>query len=234
MSKPRSYGLNGRALYTSVVKPMYTWLTYTVNAADTGGLGVTSVKSNGFVESVFMHTSQTPGSVNGITNPNPVVGYALITLKTNFNTYLGLRCNLEPPTANTSTTSTTAGNVYVITALGTATLAQWQAAGLPAGFTPTLGQTFVAKATGTIGGSAHVGTPGVPVITHVNVVGDPTTTVANANVYQYAGAQVVLQFAAATSSSVTTLAPTAPADGTIVRVELCYDGSSVTIGTGGL
>lgn len=229
MSVARGYGLNGKSLYSNIAKPMSTCLTWTVNAADTGGIGITSLKSNGFVEYVFMHTSQTPGKVNGFTNPNPAAGYAVVCLKTNFNAFLGFRCHLAPPAANTSTTSTTTHSVYTITALGTATLAQWQAAGLPAGFTPTIGQTFVATATGTIGGSAHVGTPGVPTITSVNVVGDPNQTIANANIAGNAGAQLVFQFAAATNSSTTTLVAAAPADSTVVTMELFYDGSSVTI-----
>lgn len=229
MSVKRGYGLNGKSLYTNVTTPQYTWLTFTVNAADTGGLGVTSVKSNGYVDAVFMHTSQTPGAVNGITNPNPQVGFANIIFKNPFNYWLGGNWMMNPPLTSTSTTSTTNHNVYAITSLGTATLAQWQAAGLPQGFTPTVGQTFTAKATGTIGGSATVGVPGVLTTVAVAPVGTPGVMVSNSNLAQNGGAQLTVSFLAATNSSTTTLVAAAPADGTVVYLQLCYDASTVTI-----
>lgn len=294
MSVARGYGLNGKSVYMNVAKPMSTYLQFTVNAADTGGLGVTSVKSNGFVESVFMHTSQTPGSVNGITNPNPAVGYAAVRFKNNFNYWLAGYSVQYPPLVSTSATSVTANSVYVITSLGTATLAQWLAVGVPAGIAPAVGVAFVAIASQSIGGSATVGSPGVPVAPIVTVVGNPSASIANSNIAQYAGAQLMLQFSnvgsvftgsalaahshalalknaavaddattrvnagtnllgANTGSDITvaggganggvqtasagtpagtianTYAAANPADGTVVYLELCYDGSSVTI-----
>ena len=74
MSVARGYGLNGKSLYTNVTKPEYTWLQFTVNAES--GVGAASVKSNGYVEYVFIHTSTTPSSTNGFLNPNPAAGFA--------------------------------------------------------------------------------------------------------------------------------------------------------------
>jgi hypothetical protein len=294
MSVARGYGLNGKSVYMNVAKPMNTFIQFTVNAADTGGLGITSLKSNGFVESVFMHTSQTPGAVNGYTNPNPASGYAFLRFKNNFNYWLSGYSVQYPPLTSTGTTSVTANSVYVITALGTATLAQWQAVGLPAGLTPAVGQAFIAIASQSIGGSATVGIPGVPVAPIVTVVGNPTASIANSNIAQNAGAQLMLQFSsvsstftgsalaahshalllknAAVSDGATTrvnagtnllgantgsditvaggganggvqttsagtpagtianaYAATNPADGTVVYLQVCYDGSTVTI-----
>lgn len=198
MPTPRGYGLNGKSLYTNVTGPQYTWLTFTVTP--TNGLGVTSVKSNGYANYVFMHTSTTPTASNGVTNPNPAVGYAAIGLKNNFNYFLGMRGSVAAPATNTSTTSTVTATVYTITALGTATTAQWQAVGLPVWLTPTVGQTFVATATQSIGGSATVGTAGVSNIGAISVVGDPNQTIASSNVASYGGAYLVLQFSALTAS----------------------------------
>jgi len=195
MANARGYGLNGKSFYANVCQPMSTWVSFTVTP--TNAVGVTSVKSNGFANYVFMHTSTTPGSTNGITNPNPPSGYAIIGLKNNFNAFLGMRWEIDAPATNTSTTSTTANVVYTITSLGTATAAQWQAVGLPAFLTPAVGQTFVATASASIGGSATVGTAGVPNINYVSVVGNPNTTLASSNIAQYGGAYLVLQFGAA-------------------------------------
>jgi hypothetical protein len=107
-----------------------------------------------------MNTNQTPGSNDNYTNPNPAPGYVLIQMKQNFNYYLGGFSGQVIPTTSNSTTSTTSGNVYVITVLGTTTLTQWQAAGLPYGLVPTVGQSFVAIATGAIGGTGGTGADG--------------------------------------------------------------------------
>ncbi len=222
MSYSRGYGLNGKSIYANVAKPMITYLQFTVNAADTGGLGITSLKSNGFVESVFMHTSQTPGEVNGVTNPNPPAGYALVRFKNNFNYWLAGYEVASAPTTSNSTTSTTANDVFVITSLGTTTTAQWQAVGVPQGITPAVGLAFVATATQAIGGTGTVGVPAVPATSLLAVVGNPNSSIASSNISQFAGAQLMLQFSAAGSV-------TAPADGSVVYMQLAYDGSTVTI-----
>lgn len=249
MSVVRGFGLNGKSFYTNVTTPKTVWAQFTVNAADTGGLGVTSLKSNGYVESVFMHTSQTPGKVGIVTNPNPANGYAMVRFKNPFNYSLGNFSVQTPPTTSNSTTSVTSGSVYVITALGTATLAQWAAVGLPAGLTPTIGQAFVAIASQSIGGSATVGIPGVPVAPIVTVVGNPNTTITNSNIATNAGASLVLQFSAAAStftgsalaahSHALLLKNAAVADGATTRVNAgtnllgANTGSDITVAGGG-
>lgn len=194
MSVPRGFGLNGKSTYTNVVRPQEVWCNFIVDHTNGNGLGVRSVKSNGYVESVFMNTNQTAGKVNGFTNPNPAAGYALIRFKNNFNYYLGGFSGQIVPTVSNTATSVTSGNVYVITGLGTATLAQWQAVGLLPGLIPTVGQSFIAIASQSIGGSATVGSPGVPVAPIVTVVGDPNQSIANSAVGSNAGAQILVQF----------------------------------------
>lgn len=222
MSVARGFGLNGKSLYTNVTQPQYVWVNWTVTA--TNGLGVTSLKSNGYVEYVFMHTSTTPtASINNITNPNPANGFAVIKFKSNFNYFLGMRWSVVAPATSTTTTSTTANSSFIITALGTATLAQWQAVGLPLGFTPAVGQSFVATATQSIGGSATVGVPGVTNVGGISLVGEPNAMVNNLSISPNAGAQVQLLFQDFAGAAV------APTAGSIVRAEFCFDRSSVTI-----
>ena len=229
MSQARGFGLNGKSVYKNIAKPMQIDLNFIVDSANGNGLGIRSLKSNGYVENVFMHTSATPGSNNGHTNPNPAVGYALIQMKNNFNVYLGGFSGQIAPLTSTSQTSTTIHNPYVITSLGTTTLAQWQAAGLPAGFTPAVGSAFIATATGSIGGSGTVGSPGVSTIVSVAIVGDPNQTMNNSNIAANAGATLLVQFLAPTNSSTTTPVATAPADGSVISLQCQFDGSTVTI-----
>lgn len=222
MSVARGFGLNGKSFYTNVVNPKSVFVNFTVAA--TNGLGVTSLKSNGYVEYVFMHTSTTPtASINGITNPNPANGFAVVKFKNNFNYFLGVRGSVVAPATSTTTTSTTANVAAIITALGTATLAQWQAVGLPLGFTPAVGQSFIATATQSIGGSATIGVAGVSNVGAISLVGEPNAMVSNLSISPNAGAQAMLLFQDFAGAAV------APTAGSIVRLEFFYDGSSVTI-----
>lgn len=229
MSVARGFGLNGKSLYTNVTMPKEVWLNFVVDHTNGNGLGIRSLKSNGYVEGVFMNTTVTPGVSGSWTNPNPAAGYAVVVFKNNFNYYLGGPVGQIVPLTSTSTTSLTKGNAYAITTLGTTTLAQWQTAGLPKGFTPAVGQSFIAAATASIGGTGTVGLPGLPTTLVTTVVGDPNGTINNASIATNAGAVITLQFAAATNSSTTTLVAAAPADGTVIGMQFCFDGSSVTI-----
>lgn len=304
MSVSRGFGLNGKSLYTNVVKPEEVWLNFIVDSTNSNGFGTRSLKSNGYVESVFMYTnpqaitassvfgsgvttitlntvanlfrgmavtdSTTGGNIQAnttITSINVAAnqitlslatggasasspgdtlsfvstsaatgnyitvagGNCLVTFKNNFNYYLGGPWGQIVPVTSPTTTSLTAGHTYVITVLGTTTTAQWQTAGLPAGFTPAVGAAFVAAATASLGGTGKVGLPGVPTATQLVVVGDPNKTIANSSISTNAGAKILLQFSAATNSSTTTLVSAAPADGTVVGMQFCFDASSVTI-----
>lgn len=203
-------------------------LSFTVTP--TNGLGVTSVKSNGWVNNVFMHTSTTPSANNGVTNPNPAAGIVLVQLKQNYNVFLGASLEyLQSPVTGSNLTSTTVNVSYQITAVGTTTTAQWVAKGLPVGFTPAAGQSFVATASGALGGTGTVKAIGVSGVSSLEVIGDPNQLINNSSIAVNSGAYVQLQFLGATSSSVTTLIPTAPAATSVVGVRLMFDRSSVTI-----
>lgn len=229
MSVQRGFGLNGKSYYINVTTPQEVMCNFVVDHTNGNGLGIRSLKSNGYIENVFMNTSATPGSNNGHLNPNPIAGFALIQFKNNFNFYLGGFSGFVSPLTGSALTSTTAGHAYVIVSLGTTTLAQWQAAGVPPGLVPSVGMSFIAIATGAIGGTGAVKVPGVSGISSVEVVGDPNQSIANLNIAANAGAYVLVQFLAATSSSVTTVIPTAPADGSVVGMSFMFDRSTVSI-----
>jgi len=222
MSIPRGVGQNGGRLYSNITQPARIDLNFVVDAANGNGLGIRSLKSNGYVRNVFMHTTATPGSNDGYLNPNPASGYALIQFKNNFNKYLGGYSGFVSPVTGSALTSVTTGNPYVIGALGTTTLAQWQAAGLPAGLVPTVGQSFIAIKTGAIGGTGTVFAPGVSGITSIEVIGDANASIANSAIAQNGGAWVLVQFLAAGT-------PTAPAASSVVGMSFNFDMSTVTI-----
>jgi hypothetical protein len=229
MSVVRGFGLNGKSIYENVGRPMVINCNFVVDSANGNGLGIRQLKSNGYVQNVFMHTSATPGTNNGYLNPNPAVGYALIQMKNWFTYYLGGFSGFVSPVSGSPLTSTTAGLAYIIVSLGTTTLAQWQAAGVPKGLVPSVGMSFIAIATGAIGGTGAVEVPSVSGITSIEVVGDPNQSITNSSVAANGGAWVLVQMLGATSSSVTTLIPTAPANGSVLGMCFRFDGSTVSI-----
>lgn len=230
MSVARGFGLNGKSIYMNICKPEVVACNFVVDSANGNGLGVRSLKSNGYIENVFMHTSSTPGRGTGnFLNPNPASGIILLQFKNNFNYYLGGFSGFVSPVTGSALTSVTANLSYVIISLGTATLAQWQAKGVPVGLTPAVGMAFVATATGTIGGSATVKVPGVSGITSIEAIGDANASIANASIASNAGARVLLQCLGATDASTTTLIAKAPADGSVISLSSWFDGSSVTV-----
>lgn len=230
MSVSRGFGLNGKSIYNNICKPMEINIQFTVNHADTNGAGVTSVKSNGYIQNVFMNTNQTPATGN----PNPAVGIVMIQLKQNFNAFINCLWEINSPNSGSSLkvddAALTVGNIYTITTLGNATAAQWTLVGVPSGVTPAVGVSFICANNGgsTNTSTSRVQAPSVSGINCFEIIGTPNVNTPS-NIASNAGQYIYGQFLAATSSSVTTLLPTAPADGSVVSLQLYFDGSSVTI-----
>lgn len=213
--------------YTPHAKPVLLDTGFTVAAADAAGNGVTTLTGPS-IQAVYMHTSATASAGN----PNPASGIIVIQLQDGFNAYFGGYQFISTPLTGTPVTAPTVNVTYVITALGTATLAQWQAAGLPVGIKPAIGASFVCIATGTIGGSAAVqaiATAGSG-IDHMEVVGVPNTTINPSIIYNPLGqatyGQVIL---ACFKNGVLT----APTDGTLIRIGLYFSNSTVSFGAAG-
>lgn len=197
MSLARGFGPNGQALYSNVVKPSEINLQFTVAA--TNGLGITSLKSNGYVRNVFMHTSTTPSSNDGYLNPNPISGYALIQLKQNLNHYLSHYASIKPPLSGSDVkidnSAMTAGQAYVISTLGNASAAKWLAIGVPPGVTPAVGVSFIALSNGGAGNTltSRVQVPLVSGVSQIEVVGSPDLSV-SANISSNGGEWLMMQF----------------------------------------
>lgn len=229
MSVARSLGQNGGHFYSNITMPVKLDLNFVVDSTNGNGLGIRSLKSNGYVRNVFMHTTVAPGSNDGALNPNPLAGYALVQFNNNFNVYLGGFTGFVSPTTGATSGNITNHNVYIIASLGTTTAAQWLAAGVPAGLTAAVGMSFVAIRTGAIGGTGTIIAAGVSGITSIEVIGNPNLSIANSSIAANGGAYLLVQFLGATDASTTTLIPKAPADGSVVGMSAYFDRSTVTI-----
>jgi len=113
-------------------------------------------------------------------------------------------------------------------------LQNWQNVGLPKGCVPTVGQAFIAIASGdsTQGGSTGtVAAVGVANAQIVQVVGDPNQTISRApqGGSPNSGGLILVQFLAATSSSVTTPVATAPTDGDVIGMSFYVEQGSIQI-----
>lgn len=210
--------------YANVFKPGQIFLNFVIDSANGNGLGVRSIKSNGFVNNVFMHTSASAGiGRDNQLNPNPAVGYVLVQMKNAFNVYLGGFSGFVSPTTGGTSGNTTNHVPAIIATLGTTTLAQWQAAGVRAGLTPAVGMSFVAIKTGAIGGTGTIIAAGVSGIASAEVIGDPNQSIQNSSIAANGGAWTLIQLLNAAG------APTAPADGSVLGMSFFYDQSSVTV-----
>lgn len=234
MSTPRGFGLNGKSWYTNIAKPMEVNMTFTVTP--TNGLGVTSLKSNGYVRNVFMHTSTTPTSNDGYLNPNPAAGYAWVQFKNNFNHYIGLTASNVCATATDKKIDNgelTAGQAYVITTLGNATAAQWLAVGVPYGITPAVGVSFIAIATGSGSGNTSTSRMQLPTssgVSAVEVVGDPNTTISSSNIASYGGAWALVQFLGEVAS-ITNFTPAGTVTAPVLTMNSYTPAGTITNGT---
>lgn len=170
--------INRGHFYCPHVKPVLIDCNFVVDSANGNGLGIRNLKGQG-IRNVFMHTSSTPGvGAGGFVNPNPNSGIIVVQMAENFNRYYGGFSGFVSP-VSTSTTSSVANVINVISVLGTATLAQWLAVGLPGGIVPAVGVSFIATSSALIGGSAQtaiVAAAGAGV-DHIEVAGDPNLTV---------------------------------------------------------
>ena len=180
-----------------------------------------------------MYTSQTPGTGNaGQTNPFPQSvsasqGFIMVQLSDNFQRQYGMRATLRAPNSGSNllvaSAGLTVGQPYVITVLGTTSLAQWNVLGLKPGITPALGVSFVAAATSCTGTGA-VQLPTFSGIDHIEVVGDPNLSIGPTPVgpSPNVGGWLLLECLATTTL-------TKPTDGTVINLEFYLSQSSVRV-----
>lgn len=216
--------INRGHFYCPHVMPVLVDCNFIVDSTNGNGLGIRNLKGQG-VKNVFMNTSATPGSNAGLLNPNPAAGIIMVQLEDNYSRYYGGTAGFASPTA-TSSTSTVANVINVISVLGTATLAQWQAVGLPKGIVPAVGAAFIANGSSVIGGSAQtilIAAAGAGV-DHVEIGGDPNLTLSP---IPQGGTPHVGGFIY--SSCFKNTALTAPTNGTSIGMQFYMSQSSVMV-----
>lgn len=207
-------------IYSMHVKPVLLDCNFVVDAANGNGLGIRNLKGPA-VKSVFMHTS---APLAGSGNPNPPAGFIYVLLNDNYNRYYSGFSGSASPISGTPLTAITANSVYTIVSLGTATAAQWLAAGVPAGQTAAVGLSFVAAASVTIGGSASVEAPATAGanITNIEVIGDPNASISNVQSSTNGGAYMLLR-------CMKNGALQAPADNSVISLAFYLGDSSIMI-----
>lgn len=207
---------SGGKIYSMHVMPILLDCNFIVAPADAAGLGISSLKGPA-IDKVYMHTSATPATGN----PNPANGVIMVKLQDKYNKFFSAFSSVAAP-AGTPTATLTVNVAYRITALGTATAAQWLAAGLPAGFTAAVGMPFVAAASALIGGSATAAP--IPAagsnIERIEVFGNPNLTLAPLGQY---GAYLIFQCFDSTG------AVAAPATGSLISLSMYLSNSSITV-----
>ncbi len=215
---------NGGKVYIMETKPVLVTMNFVVDATNGNGLGIRSLKG-ATVANVYMHTSSTPAGGN----PNPASGTIVVRLADNYNRSLsGFNAIVSPASGSSllvASAGLTAGVAYIITILGTTTVAAWHALGVPAGVTPAVGVSFIAAATSAVGtGAVQITAAAGSGICSIETVGDPNLSIApNPTANQGYGAQIILQcrdYAGAIA---------APANGSVISLTLLLSDSSVSV-----
>jgi hypothetical protein len=210
-------------LYQFEIMPVLLSCNFIVDSTNGNGFGVRSLKGSG-ISRVYMNTSATPAAGS----PNPAAGYIMVQFTDTYNRYLsGFSGQVSNITGSSS--STTAHVPNIIISLGTATLAQWQAAGLPKGIVPSVGAAFIPSSSGVIGGSAMVALNSPSGIDHIEVCGDPNQTVISPVPLQVsapAGPQVGGEMVMVCLLNST---PTAPANGSVIGLNFYLSNSSILL-----
>lgn len=210
-------------LYTGHVMPVLLDCNFVVDATNGNGLGLRNLKGP-YVSAVYMHTSATPAAGN----PNPASGVIVVQLQDSYSRYYGGFSGQVSPLSGTPLTATVANTAYAVVSLGTATAAQWIAAGIPASIVasgpnglPAIGTAFIAAATATIGGSATVEASSATGsgIDHIEILGDPNASIGSTS---NGVNQIILQCFSGG-------ALTAPAAGSVISLSFYMSNSSVLI-----
>jgi hypothetical protein len=104
-------------------------------------------------------------------------------------------------------------------------LADWQGVGLPKGLTPTVGQSFIAKATGSGSSTGTAIAVGVSGILTTEVIGDPNLSFAPMpqGGSPFSGGWILVQFLGPTSTSNPTPIPVAPTTNSVVGFSFYVD-----------
>jgi hypothetical protein len=120
MSVARGFGLNGKSMYMNVCMPKVVNCNFVVDSTNGNGLGIRSLKSNGYIESVYMNTSaaftgtsHTSTLIDGIASGTSslVVGMPVQGSGIPANTTIASIVSSGSITLSAATTSSTTGSI---------------------------------------------------------------------------------------------------------------------------
>jgi hypothetical protein len=211
-------------LFQFEVMPVHLDCNFIVDSTNGNGLGIRSLKGEG-IAAVYMHTSSTPA----VGNPNPGTGIILTQFTDRYARLLSSYGGFVSGVGSLST-STTTNVINTIAILGTATVAQWRAVGLPKDVQPAVGVSFIATSSAVIGGSAEVGLAIASGCDHIEAAGNPSLDSSQAMRLPQALIQPIGQVVGGFNMSRCMLntTPTAPADGTVISLSFRLSNSGNT------
>lgn len=208
-------------LYQFEIMPVLLNCNFIVDSTNGNGFGVRSLKGSG-ISRIYMNTSATPAAGS----PNPAAGVILVQFTDKYSRYLSGFSGQVSPTTGSPLTSSVSSVPNTIASLGSSTLAQWQAAGLPVGVVPSVGATFIPLSGAAIAGGGTVILAGASGIDHIEVCGDPNQTIISPIPLQnpqpagsITGGEIVLQCLLNSTR-------TAPANGTTLGLSFLLSNSS--------
>ena len=187
--------------------------------------GIANLKGPAVAEVLMHSTAATPSTIN------PAAGCIYIRLQDNYNQHIAdSNAMIQEPNSGSDlkidNAALTAHAPYVISIVGDATQADWEAVGLPRGVTPAVGAPLIALSTGLAGNSrsSRVQAPATngSGIAAIEIVGSPDTESAP-NPASQSGAVLILQcrdYAGAVA---------APATGSVISISLELNNSSVRV-----
>ena len=241
--------------FTGGATPTNTFIYWLLGSSGTINVGVTSAGSvfYGTVIAQASVTATQAGTIDGrlfaltgaitLSDTNAVNvpasgpsggGVIVVQLEDNYSRSLTGFKAIVSPVSGTSikidNSALTLGVAYIITTLGDATVAKWNAIGVPLGITPAAGLSFIAASNGGAGNvlasrvmaTASAGSG----ILSIETIGDPNLSIApdpTTNPPQGFGSQFILQchdYAGANA---------APADGTVISLAFLLSNSSVLL-----
>lgn len=193
--------------------PVPIWFTISTGSATAG-----SVWTDGSGNLYTVSTTLSSGTVlktSGYQAPSPAAGTLTFVSGTGSSTAL---------TYSAAVAGLATGFTFAQTVSDT-NLADWQGVGVPLGVTPVANLGFVAKATGSGASTGTVYAAGISGITSIEVIGDPNQSLAPQpqGGSAHSGGWILVQFLAPTSTSTTTLIPTAPTNNSTVGMSFYVD-----------
>jgi len=223
---------SGGKIYSMHISPVLLDCNFVVDSTNGNGLGIRSLKGPA-VANVFMNTSSTPGSSNGILNPNPAAGTIIVQLSDAYNrSFSGFNAIVSPVSGSPIVVTAAGahlvpGTPYIIVSVGTTTVAQWHSLGVPAGIKPAVGVSFISGSLTGIGvgsGAVEVTAAAGSAVASIETVGDPNASInPTPGANQGFGAQLILQCRNSSGAVAN------PADGSVISLAFYLSNSSILV-----